>query len=343
MKLTLYLIILVLLSGCVPKKKYHYETSDFRPELRKHLEKLATNKEIPYNQDSVIRNYLKDSCSKEELLKILNCENPILRVIAYRAIINRNEPEYFKILFDHLDDTSKVFWWVYDDFAQESNVSDLMIGKAINENKLSKSQKDILIEEILHNHIFLGTAWWMMTEMKPLEKYYSIIKKQALIKSTDCHDLNLTTALAKYKKREDLKIIKSNFSNFSDNQYCNSYIFKAIEIFPDTSLFPLLSKYFETEIKKKKQETYDDLKYYCRAVSIYRNKNSLNILTKLTKDNTYPDNWYLPYNKKYVLSAIQKYNSPIYNNLQKGLMSQIDSSEITTLNILDHYDEETTW
>jgi hypothetical protein len=123
MKKTAYLFILLLLFSCGDKNPYPNKISDFRPELRIHLQKLAKEKQLP-SKDTIARNYLKDNCSKEELLNLLNCENPLLRVIAYRTIVNRNEKDYFKILLEHLSDTAKVFW-SSDDIAGESMVSDV--------------------------------------------------------------------------------------------------------------------------------------------------------------------------------------------------------------------------
>ena len=76
-----------------------------------------------------------------------------------------------------------------------------------------------------------------MEDIEPSEKYYSIIKEQANIKSDNFHDLGLTLAVAKFKKPEDVPFIKSKFSELSDNPYYNDNIFKGIDIFPDSSFF----------------------------------------------------------------------------------------------------------
>lgn len=342
MKGYIYIIIITTLTwfGCGQEKKYSYKTSDFKPELKKHLDKLAAKGHLSYSRDTLAANFFRDSCTKDELIKILSCENPLLRVVAYKALVNRKEQDYFPLLLNQLDDTSKVMWWFYDDACGDFSVSDLMIRSA--EHILSQEQKNILIDSVLNNHINLGVAQWMMKEIKPQDKYYSIIKNQCQIKSEDCHHLSLTYALAKFKRQKDIPIIKNNFAKYTDNSYCNTYIFQSIIAFPDTAFFPLLTKYLEAEIKKNKQDSYNDLKYYCLAVAQFNNKNSLDILTALTKKETYPDSWYLPHNKEYVFTAIHKYSSPIYDNLNNELRPQMDSIVMKYLDSPD-YDEMTTW
>ena len=330
------------LFSCGQIEKYPYKTIDFRPELKKHIEKIIAEGQLSYNPDTLALIFLEDSCTKEELVKLLNFEHPLVRVRAYRTIINRNEPDYFQILLSHLDDTAKVTWWYYDDAADSFMVSDLMIRKAESERKLTRPQKDSLIEVVLTKHRYLGTAEWMINDIEPKEKYYSIIKQTAQKKLTNCHDLTNSYSLSKFKKQEDIALIKKNFSEYSNNPYCNTYIFQSIIAFPDTAFFPLLTKYFEDEITKKKQDSYSDLKYFCLAVAMFKNNKSLEILTALTKKETYPDAWYLPRNKEYVFTAIHKYNSPLYDKLYKELKPQMSDFVVKYLDEPD-YDNRTIW
>jgi hypothetical protein len=124
-KITCIFIISILFS-CGDKKPYPNKISEFRPELQIQLKKLAKEKMLP-SRDTIARNYLKDNCSKEELLKLLECENPLLRVIAYRTIVNRKDKDSFKILLGHLNDTAKVTFSIFDDLVGDFMVSDLLI------------------------------------------------------------------------------------------------------------------------------------------------------------------------------------------------------------------------
>lgn len=81
--------ILFLFISC--KKKY--QTTDFRKELRPILERLSHEKSLPVS-DTVAKNTLERIATKEELIQLLDSEYPLLRVVSYRAIVNRGEAEY---------------------------------------------------------------------------------------------------------------------------------------------------------------------------------------------------------------------------------------------------------
>ncbi|GAB2842146.1 hypothetical protein [Ferruginibacter profundus] len=332
MKPFIFLFCLVYFFSCSNADK-------FRPELQSKIDKLRNEKELGYN-DSASVSYLKDSCSKDELLTLTTNKTPIIRILAYRAIVNRNEENFFTILKNHLSDTAKITWWYYDDAADEFTISDLMIRKA--EKKLTRQQKDTLIDLILNEHIYLGTAKWIMEDIEPNEKYYAIIKEQAEIKSDNCHDLGLTLAVAKFKKPEDIPFIQSKFSGLSDNSYCNDNIFKGIEIFPDSSFFMILQQYFNNNIRKQKQSSYSDLEIYCKAVARYKTKDAFNILQALTEKSTYPDDWYLPDNKEYVFKAIYEYNCDLYKKLYDHLKPQMDKDIFDNIDF-SFKDRPSTW
>lgn len=334
--------MLLVFVGCSKTDKYSYQISDFKPNLRGHIQRIIDKGHLPYTTDSLTMSFLEDSCTKDELISLLNFESPLVRVVAFRAIVNRNEPDYFPILLSHLDDTVKVEWWYFDDAANDFMVSDLMIRKVESDKKLSRLQKDSLIDVVLTHHQYLKTAEWMINDIEPKDKYYSNIRSMAQRKLNDCHDLSNTYALAKYKKQEDIPLIKKNFSEFSDNPFCNNNYFMAFEVFPDTAFFPYLVKYFDKFVKKQKQDYSKDLKYYCRAVAQYRTKQSLSILIALTKKGTYPDSWYLKYNQEYVFKAIYKYKSPIYDSLFNALKPRMSEFVMKYIDKPD-YDEYPTW
>ncbi len=347
MRFFIFIFFLTILSilGCGKDNKYPYKISDFKTELNDHLKKIVLAGELPNKPDTIVQYYLRDSCTKEELLKLMLFENPIVRVLAFSAIINRNEPDYFPILINHLDDTSKVTLWYCDDAVADFMVSDMMIGKVIRAKKLNQFQKDSLVDIVLMKHSYLEKAEKMMYDIKPNEKYYSIIKLRAQKNLKDCHDLRNTYSLAKFNKQEDIPLIKKNFIEFTDNPYCNNYYFKAIEAFSDTAFFHLLSKYLEENIKKKEQDYTDDLKYFCRAVAKYKSPNSLKILKELSKKETYPNlnSKHFEYNQENIFKAIHKYNSPIYEELYQTLKPQMDSYVLENLGKPDYNDERNYW
>jgi hypothetical protein len=187
-------------------------------------------------KDTVARNFLEKECTKEELLEILNCENPLLRIIAYRTIVNKKENDYFKILLNHLNDTAKVTWWYYEDASDVFSVSDLMIRKAEDRNKLTQKEKDVLVDSVLLKHPYLSVSTWMIEEINPQEKYYSLIRKRANIRTERCGEqMSACYALSKFKKKGDIPLLKEKFIKCDID--CSEWAFKSIIAFPDTAFF----------------------------------------------------------------------------------------------------------
>lgn len=339
MKKLSILFIAIILSSCGDKNPYPNEISDFRTELQEPLKKLAKEKSLP-SHDTIARNFIEDNCTKEELVNIMKCESPILRVVAYKCIVNRNEKDYFEILLGHLSDTTKVEWWYYDDAGGNFMASDLMIRKAEAERKLNRVQKNILIDSVLLKHPYLEVADWMIVEIDPQEKYYSLIKQKAQLKTDDCGQLGRCYALSKFRKKEDLNFLKEQFSKF--DYPCDDYIFQSIEDNPNEIYFPILQKYMETVIKKQKQQGSDVLKYYCRAVAAYKNEESLALLNEVLNDKNYPDTWYFKYNVDDVFRAIHKHKAPVYDGLYSKLKPKMSSFVMKYLDKPD-YSERKTW
>lgn len=340
MKKITYIILISIIFSCGREKPYPNKISDFRSELQIYLKKLAAEKKLP-SSDTIARNFIKENCTKEELLKLLNCEDPILRVIAYRTLVNKNEKDYFKVLLGHLSDTTKVEWWYYEDAADNFMVSDLLIRKAEDSRKLTQTEKSILVDSVLLKHTYLDVSNWMIQDIEPNERYYSIIKQKSKLKTDRCGvQLGACYALSKFKKEEDLEFLKKIFNSQKD--FCGDWIFKSIEVNPNQIYFPILKKYFDETVKKKKQFSYDDLKYYCRAIAIYKNQESLELLMELLDKKNYPDTWYFKHNEEYVFTAIHKYKGPIYDDLHKMLKPKMSEFVIEYLGKPD-YDERKTW
>lgn len=340
MKKIAYIILISILFSCGREKPYPNKISDFRSELQIHLKKLASEKKLP-SSDTIARNFIKENCTKGELLKLLNCEDPILRVIAYRTLVNKNDKDYFKILLGHLSDTTKVEWWYYEDAADNFMVSDLLIRKAEDSRKLTKSEKSILIDSVLLKHSYLDVSNWMIQDIEPNEKYYSIIKQKSKLKTDRCGiQLGACYALSKFRKKEDLEFLKNIFNNLESP--CEDFIFKAIEENPNQIYFSILKKYFDKTVKKKKQDAYDNLKYYCRAIAKYKSKESLALLTEILDKRNYPDTWFFKYNEENVFRAIHKYKDPIYEDIYKKLKPKMSEFVLEYLDKPD-YEERKTW
>lgn len=336
LKIQFYTLISLILFSCAKEKPYSGQLSDFRPELQSSLKKLSSEKSIPV-KDSVARNYIEENCTKKELLQLLNCDSPVLRILSYRAIVDRHETDSFKILLGHLNDTIKVTWWYYDDAAGDFSVSDMMVYKA--KETLTQNQKNILVDSILLNHPYLDISNNMIHDIEPNEKHYSLIKERCKVKTDRCGtQIGACYALSKFKKKKDLIFLKNIFENLEHP--CEYWIFKAIENNPNEIYFPILERYFKENIQRQKQKSYNDLKYYCRAVAAYKNKKSLNLLKKVLTKTAYSDTYYFKLDEANVFKAVNKHNVTIYDSLYNNLQPKMNKYVIKHINTLDYEDKE---
>lgn len=327
-KIAYWIIILFIFISCGGENdSYSYRISDFRPELQIRLESLAKEKELP-SRDTISRNYLRDNCSQEELLKLLKCENPLLRVIAFRTLVNRKDKDSFKILLGHLNDTAKVTFWVFDDVVGDYKVSDLLIRKAENDGILSPKEKSILVDSVLFKHPYLENAMYMIQEVEPMEKYYSVIKDRCKKENKErCGEkLSACYALSKFKKKEDLEFLNKIFLNLQ----CPLWIFKSIENNPDEVYFSTLEKYFD-QVKKKKIRFDNDFEDYVLALASYKSQKSLVILTELLNKSYCPNYWDYDLYSQYIFLAIHKYRNPIYEDLYQKLKLKINPYVLSIL------------
>lgn len=333
MKKITYIFIISILCSCGREKPYPNKISDFRPELQIELEKLAKDKNL-LSRDPIAKNYLKDNCSKEELLKLLKCEIPSLRVFAYTTIIIRDEKDYFKILLEHLSDTAKVYWSSRC-MEGKSMVSDLLIQEV--NRKLTKNEKNILVDSVLLKHPYLAASNWMIQDIEPNERYYILIKERA--KKKEKHrcgtHLGACYALSKFKKKEDLSFLKTIFYNL---EYpCEFWIFRSIEENPNEIYFPILEKYLNNKFNNRKEFFSNDLKYYCLAIAKYKNKKSLELFAKILDKKNYSDTTYFKYNEENIFRAIHKHKTPIYEDLYKKLKPKMSKYVTEYIDNQDFY------
>jgi len=319
--------IITLFVSC----KKQYAVDDFRKDLRPYLERLSKEKSIS-SSDTIAKKFLEKNATKEELIKLIDAKSPLLRVVAYRAIVNRNEPEYFDILVKHLNDTAKVTWWYYEDAGGVFTVSDLMIRKAWDKNGLSPIQKKVLIENVLLRHPYLDVSNWMIQDTAPDEKYYSLIKKRAEVKTKDfCNQLAACYALSKFKKKQDVELLYNVFKE-NINGNCDEKVFRSIEKFSDPKFFDLLNIYFNKNIRGKfnsKNNIDDEILYFTRAVAAYKNNDALEILDYIEKNNTYINKpFWPPSNKLYVYKATMIHYDTIYDNILSNIKKEMDPCDL---------------
>lgn len=351
MKTVLQIIILSIFIISCKQGNYKYEISDFRQELQPSLKILSKENSLP-SKDTIARNFLEENATKDELTKLMDSKNPLLRIIAYRTIVNKEESQYYDLLIGHLSDTARVKYWVYEDVLDYKQVSDLMIRKAHDRNGLSQIQKKKLVEKVLLEHPYLDISTWMIQDIEPNEKYYNLIKQRAEKRGKNCGEqLSACYALSKFKKDEDINFLYKVFEENLEKGDCIIWIFRSIEKFPNEKFYPLLENYFNKNIKGKlsqNENIFDDILYFSRAVASYKNEKAIKILKYIEQNNTYINKPYWPpANKEYVYKALLINYDPIYDDFIKKIQKEFDKDELNRIGYskreLLEFNEKSEW
>lgn len=234
--------LIVLFSSCENQHGYTYAIKDFRKSLQPFLFKIVS-KGIVMNYDS---SQIK-SITDDELMRLGNAENPVLRATAFREMFDRSSFDHFDILMNHLNDTAIVATDAGEFGIWHRMVSDDILQEASWETQESKNKT---IEQVLTKHNYLRCAYTILLQLAPQEKYYQFIKDMATRPrrlSDDGYELDFDDieyalyGLAKFKKQDDVIVIKNkmrqNVGKLSDLS------FRLMKEFPDTTYFDVLQTY----------------------------------------------------------------------------------------------------
>ena len=228
--------------SCKNESSYTYAIKDFRKPLQPYLIKIVSTGIVTYH-DSSLRNMLTD----KELLQLGQSEHPVLRASAFREMLQRKTFNHFDILMNHLDDTAIVatdagefgIWYrtVSDDILQEAGWK-------------TQEEKNKTIEQVLTKHNYLRSAYLILLKIEPQEKYYSFIKDMATRPrrlSEDGYELDFDDieyalyGLAKFKKKEDVNIIKKQL--MERVWQLSDISFRLMKEFPDTAYLEIFRTY----------------------------------------------------------------------------------------------------
>ena len=184
---------------------------------------------------------------------------------------------------NHLDDTA-ITGFDYGEFGTRySTISDEILYYFEWEDIKIKNK---VIDEVLTKHNYLKSAYTILFKIAPQERYYNIIKNMATRKrnydyengfENGFEDIEVALyGLAKFKKKEDIKIIKqlllSNCSQMSASS------FRLMQDFPDSSYMEVYedfypSHYYHTHFSSIEGETS-----FISSIAVYKNNRSAKIL-----------------------------------------------------------------
>lgn len=274
-----FLLTTLLFWSCKTDNKYSYAIKDFRRSLQPHLTEIVSKGIVKY-YDSSLQSILTD----KDLIQLGQSEHPVLRASAFREMLQRNSFNHFDILMNHLDDTAIVatdagewgIWYrtVSDDIIKEAKWKD-----TVDKNKT--------IDKVITEHNYLRSAYTALSKIQPQERYYAYIKDMATRKRKSIGDYNSSWigdvefalyGLAKFRKQEDIKVIKDLL--ISNAWSMSEVSFNLMKEFPDTSYLEVFETYFERNFYRNIciDGRVDNAVHFVQTIATYKNNRSARIL-----------------------------------------------------------------
>jgi hypothetical protein len=249
----LYHLILLTIFVCIfscKNKQSTFAIKDFRKSLQPFLINIVTKGIVTYHDSSDIK-----SITEDELIRLGKSENPVLRATALREMLDRSSFNHFDIIMNNLDDTAIVATDNGEFGIRLETVSDYLIGRSSWE---TAQARNMTIESVLTRHNYLSSAFNILTDIEAQEKYYPFIKDMAKrprrLDRYEGYELGFDDieyalyGLAKFKKEEDIQIIKNKLMKHVWE--LSDVSFRLMKEFPDTAYLDVLQTYHRRQFYK---------------------------------------------------------------------------------------------
>lgn len=218
----------------------------------------------------------------------------------------------------------------------------------------TQEAKNKTIEQVLTKHNFLHSAYTVLLEQEvtPLEKYYPFIRSMATrpcFISPDGYEMafddieNALYGLAKYRKKEDIKIIKEQLLKHEWKMGYTS--FRLMKEFPDTAYLDIFEDYYRREFYRLSKSYYrypnNPANYgaFIDALAMYQDERSSNILDsiihRLPRMQSANDIEKIQFA---LVSAVWEHPCPAYARLREELKSKAKEYLRGTIDV-DRYKE----
>jgi len=242
--------LIVCIFSCKNEQGNTYAIKDFRKPLQPFLFDIVSKGIVTYHDSSQIK-----SITDDELIRLGKSENPVLRATAFREMLERNFFNHFDIVMKHLDDTAIVATDAGEFGIWFQTVSDYILQDATWETLQAKNKT---IEQVLIKHNYLRSAYTILLQLEPQEKYYSYIRDMATRpRRLDPHegyelgfgDIEYALyGLAKFEKKEDVQSIKGKL--MKQVWELSDVSFRLMKEYPDTAYLDVLQSYHRRQFYK---------------------------------------------------------------------------------------------
>ena len=267
--------------------------------------------------------FLRDTAAISDLTALTASDHPYIRLYSFAALVRREYDALFQIILANLAETTQVMQ-LTDDYGFEICPADLMLFYAV--DNFSNSQKDSLRTLIISRYTHLSTLEDVLLFQKPQPGKYAYIRDMA--KNGTGGKFSLI-ALSRYKKRQDIELIRKGFSN--DDYYAGYRVFfMAVENFPEQSLEGDLIEYGNHITIAPDMTGY---KYFFNALAAYKSDRCFKMLLYFSdemirfKHKSLFANESKARNLKLIYQALKKYYAPRYDDLIKKIDRNLPADE----------------
>jgi hypothetical protein len=327
------LAISIVLFSCQQERVYPYAIKDFRKPLQPHLIKIVSTGTV--GQYFIPGKMLKD----KDLVELTESEHPVLRGTAFNEIFKRESFNHYNVLMAHLDDTAMILVDNGEFGISSITVSDYILGLAEWDTRESKYKT---VEKVLKKHNYLRSACTVLYNLEPQEKYYSVIKDLATHpRKLDYDNFEMAFdeieyalyGLAKFKKKEDVQIIKQVLAK--NGWHLGHLSFRLIKEYPDTAYMQILRDYHRNNFylfTGKRRNGFSgytpdraEPEDFINALAALQNQHSANlldtILNNLDKYECMPDKESI---KEHLVMTIWKQQTPAYFKLKEKVRNRAE-------------------
>ena len=273
----IYLAAFALLSfaSCKTDIKYSHAIRDFKKSLQPYLIEIVSKGIVGYD---TVTTFLQKQATFEELEKLGKSEHPVLRAVAFREMLSRPSFNHFEVLMSHLDDTAIV---AIDDGEWGTGfrtISDDIIDHGEWKDSL---EKDRTIEAVITKYNYLTSAYIILWRIEPQEKYYPYIREMTH-KQRNFNEIEYALyGLAKFKKAEDIKIIKEKL--LEGTWDLGNMSFQLMEEYPNDAYLEVYEKFYKHHFYGSigRCGRTDKAINFMKSLATYKNERSCKILATI--------------------------------------------------------------
>ena len=319
---TLLLLLTFSLLSCKNKSQKSFAIRDFKQSLQPYLTAIVSKGIVGF--DSSTR-FIDANLTYEELKQLSNSEHPVLRATAFRIMLEKPNLNHFDLLMTHLDDTAIVATDAGEWGIRYYTIADDIIHNSTWKNM---SEKNKTIDAVITKHNYLRSAYTILTQIPTDLKYYSYIKEMAQRNRPFDEIEYALYALAKYKKAEDVNIIKELLLSNSWGMGFES--FKLMEEFPNNAYLEVYKNYFKHVFYRKICRDHDNTNAteFIKSFATYKIDSSAAVLNIILNKKPFmpctADTNTLKYELAY---AIWNNKCEAYSKLRKQIEGYVKEQE----------------